>query len=270
MFCIYLYLTAINRLNTARTTAEPTPRPNITLLPSTTGYRRFKYDVFDPAVTGTRAVTCPAPYDIGRTRRIIQTPPESGLLPARAQRFYACTTTRFIVLQAVHENAKADRLFDLKYAEAVKYYNMVLKIEPDVIPVMVSMDMACRRAGGSDPVTQRFLETSGIDLLELYIWARMFADAKQFIRAIDALKTIAALYPGNHIILYDMGAMFYGYYSKNPSKKLLEEALECCEGSLEIKPDFIDATHDKILILSKLQRPMDIRCVRGNPGEKPE
>ena len=114
------------------------------------------------------------------------------------------------------------------------------------------------RAGGSDPVTQRFLKKSGIDLLELYmLGAQMFADARQFKRAIDALKTIAALYPGNHIIHYDMGAMFYGYYSKNPSKKLLEEALECYGRSLEIKPDFIGATHDKILIPSGLQRPMD-------------
>ncbi len=151
---------------------------------------------------------------------------------------------------------KADQLFEHeKYEAALKQYNIVLKADPDNIPAIVSKDMACLHLKKTNPATQKFLDRNNMDPLTLYIMAaRMFSDAKMHTKAIDALSIMAAIFQDNHLVYHNLGIAFDAHYSDSMDEKLLDEAMQCYDQALEIKPDFTDAAHNKALILQQLQR----------------
>ena len=150
---------------------------------------------------------------------------------------------------------KADERFDFgEYEDAIKYYDMVLKIEPDNMAAMVGRDRAYRLAEKDNVATQRFLKRNNMDSPTLYMMGgQMLVNAKQYSRAIDTFNIVAATHPNNHMAHFSMGEAFLEY-SKKTKKGLLKKALKCYNDTLRIKPDFNDAIYNRTMVLFHLKK----------------
>ena len=151
---------------------------------------------------------------------------------------------------------KADRFYDReKFAEAIKHYDAALKMDPDSIHAIVSRNLACMRIEKNDDIIQRFLERNNLNPPALYMLAgQMFAKARQYEKAFDALNVITSVHPDHYLAYYNMGVVLVESYSENPKKELLEEAVRYYDKSLKIKPDFANPAINRILLLYDLKR----------------
>ncbi len=150
---------------------------------------------------------------------------------------------------------KANKLADLEeYESAIKNYDMVLKIDPANIAAIVCRDMACRPLKKTSIHTERFFKKFDMDLPTMYhLGAQMLVEHKEYAIAIDIFNIVAEMRPENHLVHFNMGVAFFNY-SKKKKKDLLAKALKCYEKSLKLKPDFVNAAHNKTEVLLCLKR----------------